>query len=134
MKLSKLFILVCGLMPLLTLPAWSQTLGVTSRWEGPGEGGDSVVVSATGAWSATANASWLHTAASGTGNGCAVFAFDANLGTTRTGTLTIARQTLTVTQAGATYVAANPVTTLVASGLNAPCGVAVDGAGNVIIA
>ena len=34
-----------------------------------------------------------------------VFSFDANPGATRTGTLTIAGQTLTVTQAGSTYVA-----------------------------
>jgi len=38
------------------------------------------------------------------------FAFDPNTGVTRTGTLTIAGLTLTVTQAGATYVAAPAVT------------------------
>ncbi len=48
---------------------------------------------------------------------------------TRTGTLTIAGVTLTVTQAGSSYVAANPVTTLVPTGLAAPEGVAVDGRG-----
>jgi hypothetical protein len=37
-------------------------------------------------------------------------------------------------QAGSTYVAANPLTTLLASGLNYPGGVAVDGWGNVFIA
>ena len=63
-----------------------------------------------------------------------VFSYDANTGATRTGTLTIAGQTLTVTQAGSTYVAApGPLTTLV-SGLAWPIGVAVDGAGNVYIA
>ena len=39
-----------------------------------------------------------------------------------------------MTQAGSSYVAANPLTTLVSSGLNGPFGVAVDGAGNVYIA
>ena len=81
--------------------------------EGPASGTDSDIVAATGAWSATANASWLHTTASGTGNGLATFTFDANSGATRSGTLTIAGQTLTVTQAGSSYVAANPVSTLV---------------------
>ena len=76
----------------------------------------------------------MHTTSSGTGNGLATFTFDANTGLTRSGTLTIAGQTLTVTQAGSTYVAANPVITLVSTGLNYPTGVAVDGAGNVYIA
>ena len=70
----------------------------------------------------------------GSGNGLATFTFDANTGATRTGTLTIAGETLTVTQAGSSYVAANPLTTLVSSGLSSPSGVAVDGSGNVYIA
>jgi sugar lactone lactonase YvrE len=102
--------------------------------EGPAAGGDSVVVAAGGAWEATANASWLHTASSGTGSGLATFTFDANPGGTRSGTLTIAGLTLTVTQAGSTYVPANSLTTLVSSGLSFPFGVAVDGAGNLFIA
>ena len=77
--------------------------------EGPAAGSDSDIVSLPGAWTATANASWLHTTSSGTGNGLATFTFDANPGATRTGTLTIAGQTLTVTQAGSSYVAANPL-------------------------
>ena len=68
------------------------------------------------------------------GNGLAAFTFDANAGATRTGTLTIAGQTLTVTHAGSSCVAADQVTTLVSSGLNSPAGVAVDGVGNVHIA
>src|SRR5262249_10853849 len=52
----------------------------------------------------------------------------------RSGTLTIAGQTLTVTQAGSSYVAANALTTLASSGLNGAHGVAVDSAGNVYIA
>ena len=94
--------------------------------EGPAAGSDSDIVTLAGAWTATANASWLHTTSSGSGNGLATFTFDANAGATRTGTLTIAGETLTVTQAGSGYVAANPLTTLVSSGLNDPQGVAVD--------
>jgi hypothetical protein len=98
-------------------------------------GADSVVLAvtpATQAWTATANDSWLHLSAanqSGVGSRNMVFTFDANPGATRVGTLTVAGQTLTVTQAGSTYVAANPLTTLVSSGLDGPGGVAVDGAG-----
>ena len=52
-------------------------------------------------WTATANAAWLHLTLanqSGTGSTNVVFSFDANPGATRSGTLTIAGQTLTVTQ------------------------------------
>jgi sugar lactone lactonase YvrE len=110
-----------------------STLGTTALLEGPAAGSDSDVVSSSGGWSASSNApSWLHTSAAGTGSGLATFTFDANPGATRSGTLTIAGLTLTVTQAGSTYVAAKPLT--LASGLNFPSGVAVDGAGNVYIA
>lgn len=101
---------------------------------------DSVVLavnSPLAPWTASANAPWLHLSAanqSGTGGTNVVFTFDANPGPTRTGTLTIAGLTLTVTQVGSTYVAANPVTTLVGSGSIYPVGVAVDDAGNVYIA
>jgi len=111
-----------------------STLGSYAFLEGPSAGSDADIVATSGAWTATSNATWLHTSASGTGNGLASLSFDANSGATRTGTLTIAGLTLSVTQAGSTYVAANPVTTLVSSGLNSPAGVAVDGAGNVYIA
>jgi sugar lactone lactonase YvrE len=63
-----------------------------------------------------------------------VFSYDTNQGVTRSGALTIAGQTLTVTQAGANYVAARPLTTLVSSNLISPGNVAVDSAGSVYIA
>jgi hypothetical protein len=116
-------------------------IGATTLLEGPSAGTDSIVLGVnpvTGTWSATAHATWLHLSAAnqrGTGSTNVVFSYDANPGATRTGTLTIACQTLTVTQAGAAYLAApGPVTTLVASGLSYPHGVAVDGAGDVYIA
>ncbi len=111
-----------------------QVLGTTALVESPASGSDSDIVTFSGAWTATTTTSWLHTSSSGTGNGLATFTFDANTGATRTGTLTIAGQTLTVTQAGSTYVAANPLTTLVSSGLNTPEGLAVDASGDVFIA
>lgn len=108
-------------------------LGTTRLAEGPAAGSDSVIVSAAGDWTATAGAGWLHTASAGTGDGLATFTFDANPGAARTGTLTVAGQTLTVTQAGRTSIPAS-VTTLAAAGLNQPGGVAVDGSGNVYVA
>ena len=45
---------------------------------GPAAGSDSDLVIASGAWTATANVSWLHATASGTNNGRATFTFDAN--------------------------------------------------------
>src|SRR5437870_5044989 len=68
----------------------SFTLGTTLLVEGPAAGSDTDVVAGSGAWTATANAAWLHTTSSGTGNGLATFTCDANAGGTRSGTLTIA--------------------------------------------
>jgi sugar lactone lactonase YvrE len=107
-------------------------LGTTALLEGPAAGSASDLVITSGAWSATSNAPWLRTSSNGSGSGLAMFTFDANPGATRSGTLTIAGLTLTVTQAGSTYVPASPVTLV--TGLNYPAGVAVDGAGNVFIA
>jgi sugar lactone lactonase YvrE len=101
-------------------------------------GTSSVVLAYDGAWTATANDSFLHISAgssSGTSSALVVFTYDAFSGTgTRTGTLTIAGQTVTVTQAGTNYIGPGPVITLVSSGLNEPAGVTVDGSGNVYIA
>ena len=117
------------------------SLGTTAALEGPAAGSDSVVLAManpTDTWTATANDGWLHLSVanqSGTGSTIVVFSYDADPGDKRTGTLTIAGQTLTVTQAGSAYIAApGPVTTLVGSGLSNPYRVAVDGAGNVYIA
>jgi sugar lactone lactonase YvrE len=123
-----------------TAQAITFTLGTTTLLEGPAAGSDSVVLSVTpssGAWSAAANASWLHLSAAnqnGSGSANVIFNFDENPGTTRSGTLTIGNQTLTVAQAGLTYIPATTLTTLVSNGLSQPRGVAVDSAGNVFIA
>ena len=119
----------------------SYSLGTSTLLDGATAGVDSVVLAVSpsiGSWTATPNVGWLHLSTasqSGTGSTNVVFSYDANPGATRTGTLTIAGQTLTVTQAGTSYVAAPvPVTTLVSSGLSLLFGVAADGAGNVYIA
>jgi DNA-binding beta-propeller fold protein YncE len=117
----------------------TYSLGAIALLEGPSAGSNSVVLAvfpAIGAWTAIANAPWLHISPanqSGTASANVVFNYDMNPGATRSGTLIIAGNTLTVTQAGSTYVAAAPVTALVTSGLSFPGGVATDGTGNVYI-
>jgi len=124
----------------VTQGAPTFSLGVTARLEGTSAGIDSVVLSVVpqnGIWTATANAAWLHLNTanqSGTGSAVVVFSYDADAGATRSGTLTIGGQTITVTQAGSTYVASGLVTALVSSGLNSPLGLAEDGLGHVFIA
>ena len=136
MKVQSCLKMACLLL-LITPAAWAQSLGTTNLLEGPTAGSDSVVLAASNSWTATANDTWLHLSAanqSGAGSANVIFTFDVNAGATRTGTLTIAGQTLTVTQAGSIYIAVTNVTTLVSSGLLHPYGVAVDGMGNVYIA
>ena len=115
-------------------------LGTSALFEGPAAGADSVVLAIFGPvtdWTTSANDSWLHLNAgnqSGSGSTNVIFGFDANPGPMRTGTLTVAGLPLTVTQAGATYVPANPITNLVPSGLKSPWGVAMDDSGNIYVA
>ena len=56
-------------------------------------------------WTAGSNASWITvtSGATGTGDGSVSFSYAANTGTSRTGTLTIAGQTFTLTQAPCAY-------------------------------
>jgi sugar lactone lactonase YvrE len=114
-------------------------LGTNALLVGSAAGTSSVVLSYSGAWTATANASFLHVSsgsASGTGSGLVAFSYDAFTGAgKRTGTLSIAGLTFTVTQAGINYLGPGPLVTLVSSGLSGLYGgVAVDGSGNVYIA
>jgi hypothetical protein len=93
----------------------------------PGGAGSpvSVVTSVGCGWTAVSNAPWITVTAgqSGSGNGAVSFTVAANAGDTRTGTLTIAGHTLTVTQVGVTSCAysVNPSSqTVGASGGVAP--------------
>jgi hypothetical protein len=68
-------------------------------------GTGTVAVSAGGScsWTATSNAAWITVSSgtSGTGNGSVAYTVAANAGGARTGTLTVAGQTFTVTQGAA---------------------------------
>ena len=124
----------------VTQAAPVYTLGTTSLLLGPAAGSGSVVLSvepSVASWTATTNAPWLHLSVpnqSGTGSQTVVFTLDANPGATRVGTLTVAGQTVTVTQAGSGYVTPYPFAGLISQGLLNPQGVAVDAAGNVYVA
>ncbi len=128
-------IVTMGVKSTITQSIPTFDLGTSALWVGAAAGADSVVVGSVpadgvGPWTAKTNATWLHlSVTNGVGSTNLVFTFDANTNRTfRTGTLTIAGKTLTVTQAGSAYVAVSgPVTTLVDSGLSAPDGVALRG-------
>ncbi len=78
-----------------------------------GATGRVVTVSAGGGcgWTATSNASWLTitAGASGSGGGSVTFSVAANTGGGRSGTLTVAGQAVTITQAGNCTLTASPL-------------------------
>ncbi len=131
--ISCLCLAPCGLSA-----AGGPRLGASSLLVGSTGGTASVVLTYGGTWTATANDSFLNIASgstSGTGSAVVAFNYDAFTGEgPRTGTLTIAGQTVTVTQAGANYIGPAAVPTVLWPGLDLPAGVAVDSAGNVYIA
>lgn len=122
---------------LLNGPFYS--LGRSGLTEGTTAGSDSVVLKATpgtNGWTAQANASWLHPLiTAGVGSTNFTFSFDANPDSTRSGTITIAGQSLTVIQAGGSYVPAGVLTTLPLvinqNSLSSCSGVSVDANGNI---
>src|SRR5208283_2111069 len=118
--------------------AGGPRLGASSLLVGSTGGTASVVLTYGGTWTATANDSFLNIASgstSGTGSAVVAFTYDAFTGDgSRTGTLAIAGQTVTVTQAGANYIGPAPAPAVLWSGLDWPAGVAVDSAGNVYAA
>ena len=84
-------------------PSCTYSISPSSKNIGALGGADDVQVStASGcAWTASSGAGWIliTSGASGTGNGTVNYSVVANLGAARTGTLAIAAQTFTVTQA-----------------------------------
>jgi sugar lactone lactonase YvrE len=134
---------VPGLTPITVTQSGSPIASVLAAYSttvGSGSGLGSVFLISAGAWTAQSNASWLQLTSptSGTGDTLIEFTYDANTSaSSRTGTLTIAGLTFTVTQAGNVEVSDPQTTTLIPaalSGLNEPSGVAVDAQGNFYIA
>ena len=64
----------------------------------------SVIAPAGCSWTASSNAGWINitSSSSGSGNGTVSYSVSANTGSSRTGTITIAGKTFTVTQTGIT--------------------------------
>ena len=96
-----------------TLTVHSLTINPTSQnFSASGSNGIVNVSSSSGScgWTAQSNAPWITvtSGASGAGSGTVGFTVAANTGPQRTGTITVARQTFTVTQDGA----APPATTV----------------------
>ncbi len=118
-----------------------ETLGTIARTVGAGAGQDTVEIgfvpiNAALTWKATTTATWLHPTASGNGGGVIQYSFDANPNAaSRTGAITLdSGLSITVTQAGTSYVQATATTALATTGLNYPFGLTVDNSGNVFLA
>ena len=86
-------------------PACTYSISPTSQNVAAlgGTGTVSVTAGSTCGWAASSGAAWITitSGAGGTGNGSVSYAVAANLGAQRTGTLTVAGQTVTVNQAAA---------------------------------
>jgi hypothetical protein len=86
-------------------PSCTPTISPASAsFSAPGGSGSVTVTAGSGcAWTAASNAGWISITAggSGTGNGTVSYSVAANGGSARNGTLTIAGQTFTVSQSGA---------------------------------
>jgi hypothetical protein len=79
----------------------SYTLGTTAVTAPAGGGANSVKMTAPSGctWKATSNSSWLMIlAGSGSGSGWVTYSVAPNTGATRTGTISVAGKTLTITQ------------------------------------
>ena len=99
---------IAGRTLTVTQAACGYTVSPTTQNGAPaGQAATATVSTTTGCpWTATSNAAWLSitNGGSGSGNGTVDYSVAANLTTSsRTGTLTIAGQTLTVTQAACSY-------------------------------
>jgi len=99
----------------------TYTLNDTNVTASAGDGAINITVTAgVGCgWTAISNVGWLgiNSGSSGTGNGTVNFSVGANAGPARTGTLTIAGQTVTISQAnGCTYTLSGTNTAAISGG------------------
>ena len=120
-------------------PVSTSSLGTSSITVGNAAGTSSVLLAVTpsiAAWNVSTGTAWLHPATeTGIGNAVVQFSYDANSDSAaRTGTITVAGQNLTVTQAGTSFVAVSSMVALPSLGLSGPQSVAVDSQGNLYVA
>lgn len=98
-------VIVTGIQPNNTTTTCTYSISPTSQTFTSAANTGSVAVTASAsscAWSATSSVSWAAiTSASGLGSSTVTFSVAANTGAARTGYLTVAGQTFTVTQSGA---------------------------------
>jgi hypothetical protein len=108
---------------LATLNPASASIG-SSAGNGPSV---AVIVAAGCAWTASTTDSWITitSGASGSGNGTVAFSVTANTGTSRTGSITIAGQPFSVTQAGSCLASINPTNQSLPAGAGPGAAVAV---------
>jgi len=99
-----------GVLLNTTVDACGFSLNPTSQnIDSPGGSANVAVTANAGcSWSATSNASWIHSAASGNGNGTALYTVDQNSGAARSGTLAIGGHLLTINQASGCSFSINP--------------------------
>ena len=99
-----------GVLLNTTVDACGFSLNPTSQnIDSPGGNANVTVAANAGcSWSATSNASWIHSTASGSGNGTATYTVDQNFGAARTGTLAIGGHLLTINQASGCSFSINP--------------------------
>lgn len=77
--------------------------------DSPGGSANVTVTANAGcSWSATSNANWIHSTASGNGNGTALYTVDQNSGAARSGALAIGGHLLTINQANGCSFSINP--------------------------
>ena len=112
---------IAGQTLTVTQAACSYTISPTTQSMTAAAGTANATVTTTSGcpWTATSNAAWLSVTSggSGSGNGTVNYSVAANTTTSsRTGTLTIAGRTLTVTQAACSYTVAPTTQTLAAGG------------------
>ncbi len=110
-----------SLAMMLTVPSCNYALSAQSTSVGAGASTGSVdVLCTTGcSWTAVSNAAWISiiSGASGSSNGTVGYSVAANTGAPRTGTITIAGQTFTVTQdCSAMTIASQPANQTVCAG------------------
>ena len=101
------------------VPVCQYTIQPTTVSIGAGGGTAPITIQTNGScsWTSTNNPSWItfSGASAGSGNGTVTINASANTGNSRSGTVIIAGQTLTVTEAGSCALAINPVAQSVAA-------------------